>query len=93
MKHIKSDKHIDLKLTKYEEDKIYKFRFECIPCNFKEDSSSDYKTHLESKKHREIFNIKEEYKFKCEPCKYYQNQEKLFKRHLKSKKHKLLSCK
>jgi Pyruvate/2-oxoacid:ferredoxin oxidoreductase delta subunit len=91
VKHIKSEKHIDLKLTKDEEYKIYKFRFECIPCNFKDDSLKDYETHLGSKKHREIFNIKEEFKFKCEPCKYYQNQEKLFKRHLKSKKHELLS--
>lgn len=90
-KHIKSKEHLDLKLSENEEDKIYKFRFECVPCRFKEDNLRDYETHLGSKNHRELFNIQDEYNFKCEPCKYYQNQEKLFNRHLKTKSHKELT--
>lgn len=89
VKHIKSIVHINILKNNNinNNDSLYKFRYECKPCNFQEDSKRDYNNHLLSKQHREIFNITDDYLFKCEPCKYYQNIENLFNRHLKSKNH------
>jgi hypothetical protein len=66
-------------------------KYKCEPCEYATNSKNEYERHLNSKKHKEIFNIEKEIKvFECKDCDRQYAFESDYKKHCLSVKHKKL---